>query len=122
MVQALRQWSPQARASLRFGQVLVWKDEASRLHLQHLDADTARKFSRLPPDPKARAYAIGLRQELKDELERLGSAHIQIGRSYSYADRLAPGTKRMLNVLKAMLDPDDVLNSGVLGLGFTRRN
>ncbi len=97
-----------------------WKDAISPLHLQHLDADTARKVARHARNPTARAYAIELRQEFKLELQRLGAAHLQVGRSYSYADRLVPGTRRMLNSLKAVLDPDDVLNSGVLGLGSAR--
>lgn len=93
-----------------------WKDSVSPLHLQHLDAESARRFATLPADPAARAFAIALRAELKATLDALGAAHLQIGRGYAYAERLDPAARRTLQALKRTLDPDGVMNPGVLGL------
>ena len=47
----------------------------------------------------------------------VGSAHIQVGRSYPLADALhGTTTWDVLNGFKDSLDPDNVVNPGVLGL------
>ena len=45
------------------------------------------------------------------------SHHHGVGRSKARALRLDPGAMRVLRELKAALDPDSILNPGVLGLG-----
>jgi hypothetical protein len=48
---------------------------------------------------------------------RIGGAHFQIGRRYSYADRLDPATRELLATVKQWVDPGNAMNPGALGIG-----
>jgi FAD/FMN-containing dehydrogenase len=63
-----------------------------------------------------------LRTELGDVLDREGASHLQLGRHYSYLQRLdAPGRALALG-MKRLLDPQDIMNPGVLQLWSTGVN
>lgn len=93
-----------------------WVDEVSEHHLRHLPEDEAKKFRSLKPNPEARAYAQKLRFELRDFFYDMGAVHVQLAKFYRYQDSLAPETKRLVQDVKDMLDPDRLLNRGNLGL------
>ena len=61
--------------------------------------------------------ALALRSEIISAARALGSAHLQIGRTYPLREALE-GTRtwNLLNELKRLLDPDNTINPGVLGL------
>ncbi|MEM6439061.1 MAG: FAD-linked oxidase C-terminal domain-containing protein, partial [Pseudomonadota bacterium] len=69
-----------------------------------------------PARPEARARAAEARAELIELFRRRGAGRLQIGRRYAYAEDLEPATLSALRALKRALDPDGVLNPGVLGL------
>lgn len=93
-----------------------WVDEVSAHHLRHLSSDEAKKFSKIPANHDARAYAQKLRFELRDFFHDLGAVHVQLAKFYRYQDALAPETSRLLSELKALLDPNRRLNRSNLGL------
>ena len=67
------------------------------------------------PNPQATELVNELRQQTLILFTELGAASNQIGRTYEYRQRLEPETRRLLDALKAELDPDSLMNPGVLG-------
>ncbi|MEO7386656.1 MAG: FAD-linked oxidase C-terminal domain-containing protein [Gammaproteobacteria bacterium] len=49
-----------------------------------------------------------------DLFDELGVASNQLGRTYRYYNNLAPETRALLEALKAALDPQGLMNPGVL--------
>ncbi|HPF27877.1 MAG: FAD-binding oxidoreductase [Steroidobacteraceae bacterium] len=88
-----------------------WRDEVSALHLDHLDAATAARFTDRAPDPAARRCVMELRQELIQLFESLGAAHVQLARAYRFDARLDPATQQLWRTLRAALDPEGRISS-----------
>ena len=57
-----------------------------------------------------------LRGEMIALFARHGAASNQIGRAYPWLDMAEPATRRLVDALKAGLDPRRLMNPGVLGL------
>ena len=93
-----------------------WTDEVSELHLRHLGAEEAKKFKDLPPNEEKRAFVKQLRKDLTQTFQDLGAVHVQLGKCYEFNSTLRPETRRLVEDVKAMLDPDGLLNPGNLGL------
>ena len=56
------------------------------------------------------------RTELVELFTRLGCAHVQIGRSYQWAQTREPVALAVLRAVKQTLDPQHLVNPGSLGL------
>ncbi len=93
-----------------------WADEVSELHLRHLGKDEADKFRGLKPNPEARAFAMKMRNDLRDFMFKLGALHVQLAKFYPYKDALEPESWRLVNELKDVLDPEHRFNPGNLGI------
>ena len=93
-----------------------WADEVSELHLRHLGADEASKFKSLPADEEKRIFVKQLRADLTQTFQDLGAVHVQLGKCYEFNSTLRPETRRLVEDVKQMLDPDGILNPGNLGL------
>lgn len=93
-----------------------WHDEVSELHLRHLDKESADRFRNKPANPEARAFAQKLRTGLRDRMFDLGAVHVQLAKFYRFEESLEPETWRLIRELKALFDPDGILNPGNLGL------
>jgi D-lactate dehydrogenase (cytochrome) len=91
-----------------------WRDEVSALHLDHLDAASAARFRDASPDPAARAFAIELREGLKECLAGCGAVHVQLAKAYAYRSRLSPAARDAWERVRAAFDPDGVMNPGNL--------
>ena len=62
--------------------------------------------------------AIGtLRSGLVDVFARLGCVHVQIGKTYPYKATREAATYRLLEAIKAAVDPRGLVNPGSLSLG-----
>ncbi|MEL6236382.1 MAG: hypothetical protein AAFR46_18450, partial [Pseudomonadota bacterium] len=96
---------------------LYWTDALSGFQRAYAAPSQVAPHRNAPPDPQRREAAFALRRKLIAAMAASGCAHLQIGRSYPYRDTLAPGMRGVLEALKAELDPDGILNPGVLGLG-----
>jgi FAD/FMN-containing dehydrogenase len=66
-----------------------------------------------PPAPQI----VELRAALAQALDAVGGVHLQVGRYYSYASRLQPPARELLQSIKRQLDPAGISNPGALGLG-----
>lgn len=62
-----------------------------------------------------------LRRDLALLWGAFGATHVQIGRLYNYAGALSSAALMMVKALKAAVDPRNLMNPGVLGLGGTER-
>lgn len=67
-------------------------------------------------DPAADAFVAAYRDAMLGLFASAGSAHLQIGRTYPYAPTRDPATLALLSAVKRHLDPDGLVNPGVLGL------
>lgn len=95
---------------------LFWPDALSPFHRGAAQPDQLERHAGRLDNPAARAAAKALRAELIDLLDGFGASHLQLGRSYRYADRLAPEALALARAVKAALDPKGLVNPGVLGL------
>ena len=91
-----------------------WRDEVSALQLDHLDAASAAKFAAFAPNPSARAFAIELREGLKQCLGEHGAVHVQLAKAYAWRSRLDPVAGATWDSVRAALDPGGLLNPGNL--------
>lgn len=97
--------------------VMVWPGPRTAFYERNLDRGKLRRFPDHPPSPEAARSVADLRDELVTLFSEIGGAHFQIGRRYSYVDRLEPPTRSLLEELKRAVDPHNRMNPGVLGLG-----
>jgi FAD/FMN-containing dehydrogenase len=93
-----------------------WPDEQWHVH-RHFIEDA--HFSKLPVHPRndeARALVQKLRQGVIDVFGKMGGIHFQIGRTYPLKDRSDPRGWKILEAVKAEVDPKGLMNPGALGL------
>lgn len=76
----------------------------------YADADAAANVD-------AEQLVSQVRKTMIDRLDAMGAVHTQLGRQYSYLPRLSAASGQLARDLKSLLDPDGLLNPGVLGLG-----
>ena len=94
--------------------MLYWRDQLDPLHLQYLSPRNRERFGAFSPNPAAREFVRVVRDGLRDIMDKHGAVHSQIGRYYRLNGSGIPDN--LLPRLKAALDPNCVINPGVLGL------
>lgn len=98
--------------------IIFWKTRLNAFRLSFVEDEAERaRLASLPDDPDATAAAVQLRHDMISRFRELGTMHIQIGKTYPYRQALGDGvTWEFLQGVKAMADPNGILNPGVLGL------
>lgn len=97
--------------------LLYFPDRAGAYRLEWAAPEDRVRYGNAPENAPARAYALQLRKGLIETARKVGSAHIQIGRSYPLAAALEGTTTwDVLHAVKDALDPLHRVNPGVLGL------
>ncbi|VCU70864.1 4-cresol dehydrogenase [hydroxylating] flavoprotein subunit [Pigmentiphaga humi] len=96
--------------------MLYWHDALTSLHEEYLNETNRARFAGRMDNQAARTLVKTVREELRDAMDAHGAVHAQIGRYFSYLDRLAPESADMMRQVKLLLDPERRLNPGVLGL------
>jgi len=97
--------------------VFNWHDSWLPLHHATVSAATKGRVAEPAPDPDARALVMRVRAELVELFASLGAQSNQIGRTYRYADILRPESRALLTGIKRIVDPENRVNPGALGLG-----
>ena len=97
--------------------VFLWPDALFALHEESVEAGYLKKLERRPANPAATALVGQARAGVVDIFTRHCGVHFQIGRTYPFAKTRRPETLALLRSIKAALDPDGIVNPGVLGLG-----
>ena len=97
--------------------ILYWHDAFSLLRQRFSSPEQVAHFGQQPPNITARAVVIDLRSRMIDLFRGLGAVHHQIGKLYPYREALV-GTSswELVNALKALLDPQHLMNPGALSL------
>jgi FAD/FMN-containing dehydrogenase len=94
--------------------MLYWRDQLDPFHMQYLSPRNRERFGGFSLNPAAREFVRGMRENLRDIMDKHGAVHSQIGRFYRLNNSSV--LQHLLPRLKAALDPDCALNPGVLGL------
>ncbi|MEM7501006.1 MAG: FAD-binding oxidoreductase [Pseudomonadota bacterium] len=102
-----------------FEPVFHWTDSWLPIHREAVDPSHLRRFNEPAANASARALVATLRKETIELFRHLGAASNQIGRAYPYYSALAPGPAALLTALKQHLDPQGLMNPGVLELAPT---
>jgi hypothetical protein len=81
-----------------------------------IEPDYLAKLPEQPDNPAATAAMRALRAGLTDLFMREGCVHVQIGKTYRFLESRDPVTRRVIERLKAAVDPGGRVNPGSLGL------
>ena len=96
--------------------MFLWPDALEALHRETVEPKVLARALPAPDAPAARAVVAALRADIIERTGALGAAHLQIGRTYPYAQHLTPATRSFATQLRRDLDPRGIMNPGVLGL------
>lgn len=99
-----------------FEAVFYWHDRWLPLHRQAVAPDTLARRVEPPANPAARTLVENLRGKTVALFREFRAASNQIGRTYPYLDALAAEPAALVRQVKAVLDPQGLMNPGVLGL------
>jgi len=97
-----------------FEPVFHWTDEWLPLHKHVPESSYLKRFAEPIPNPKASELVEVLRTKTVQMFAELGAASNQIGRTYPYYESMDSGAKRILDAIKANVDPEHHLNPGSL--------
>ena len=93
--------------------MFLWQGALNSLVLHTLASQGGNVPAHQQATPEAEAVVLDLRRQIIIAGDRLGAVHMQIGRTYPYADRLAPTAAGLLEALRQELDPDSVFNDAL---------
>ncbi|WP_394762681.1 FAD-binding oxidoreductase [Phenylobacterium sp.] len=95
--------------------LLSWDDPEHFLHDRVTETSDLEALEAIPARPAATDLAFELRKGFKAIFKRHGCVHVQIGRSYPWAETLDPATLRLVTAVKDTIDPGRLMNRGSLG-------
>jgi D-lactate dehydrogenase (cytochrome) len=95
---------------------IYWPGPRTAYHSAVIDPDYLAKLPAHGSAPEAAAFVERLRSDLIALYAKFNAAHFQLGRVYPYQERLSPAARTLVRAMKTALDPDGVMNPGVLGL------
>ena len=97
--------------------VFFWPEALNPLHRHAVEPAHLAKLKGFGANPDATALVHKLRGEIIVAFQALGAIHLQIARTYPLKASHDPALWQLLGALKRELDPDGLMNPGVLGLG-----
>jgi FAD/FMN-containing dehydrogenase len=95
--------------------VFHWDDEWLPIHRRAPEPSHLAKLREPAPNPAAREVVHRLRAEMLALFARHHAASNQIARTYPYLASMSPETRRVIEAIKAAVDPTRALNPGALG-------
>jgi len=104
------------RGAVLFEPVFYWKDSLTDFHHRTRPEALGPLQETHADNPVARELVETLKSELVSLFAEHGAAHLQIGKLYPYMRDRQAGNAALLRQLKSLLDPDDIINPGALGL------
>lgn len=95
---------------------VYWPDSHTEFHRRNVEADHLVRIGCPGENLPARAVAQALKRNIADTMRSHGAAHFQIGKFYTYREGRDPAALALLAAIKRHLDPQGLINPGVLGL------
>jgi FAD/FMN-containing dehydrogenase len=95
---------------------LYWPGERTSFHERVMDEAHLRRLPKGSDNPEASALVACLKEEIADLLHESGATSFQIGKFYRYRKGRDPGAWALLSAIKRQVDPQGMINPGVLGL------
>ena len=96
--------------------VFFWPDAMTEIHRDTVEPGVLKKLPGFDENPEARRAVALIRQELLAFFRDMGAAHLQVGKAYLYKEGLKSPSWELVRQLKSILDPDNRINPGALGL------
>jgi len=96
--------------------MLYWPDAREAYHERMIAPAHLKRLPVLPPNKAAEAAMRRLREDLTRFWMEQGCVHLQIGKTYRYLESRQPSFRTLLEQIKAVLDPNGLMNPGSLGL------
>jgi D-lactate dehydrogenase (cytochrome) len=93
-----------------------WPDERTVYHEQTLDPDYLGTLPRHPPNEDGRELVENLKKAAIDLFGEFGAVHFQIGKAYPHVGNRDTLDLNLLRAIKNEVDPNKLMNPGVLGL------
>lgn len=95
--------------------VYFWPNGWRPIHESVVEPAHLARLQQREPNPESTALVLSLRTAVIEIFARHGCGFFQIGRTYPYRDSRDDLSKKLLDAVKQVMDPDGVLNPGVLG-------
>jgi D-lactate dehydrogenase (cytochrome) len=97
--------------------IIYWPDRLNPLRMSILDADQKETLGKIPENIAARQTALKMRRAMHTIFREFDGAHFGIGKYYPYPQaHQGNETWQLLGEIKGILDPDDLMNPGALGI------
>jgi hypothetical protein len=96
--------------------MLYWPGARELYHERMIEPASLAKLDASAPNPAAADAMARLRSDLTNFWMVQGCAHFQIGKTYRFLESRQEPVRRLLNDLKAVVDPRRLMNPGALGL------
>ena len=96
--------------------VFYWDDELNITQERLMPEGFAATLPKFEANAEGRSLVDTMKHGLVDIFQRHGAAHLQIGKFYPYMRGRDPTSAELMRNLKKLLDPQNCLNPGSLGL------
>lgn len=96
--------------------VFFWPDLADEIQKVSVEPAFYAKVKHLDENLEARAVVNTIREEISELFCEIGAVHLQVGKSYHYADGIKPESLSVMQGIKQVVDPNGRMNPGCLGL------
>jgi len=95
--------------------VFFWPDALNPLHKHSLEPEHLARINQFDAVPEAWDAVYKIKSEVIDVLSTQGASHLQLGKAYHYRPALKAPAEGLISGIKSILDPDKIMNPGVLG-------
>ena len=93
-----------------------WMDEITPLHAKSVGEATVAPWLNRPANTATRQAVVELRRRTQEFYASLGGVSWQVAGDYPFREIINPDTYAMLEAIKGALDPQRLMNPGMLGL------
>jgi len=94
----------------------LWNDAQSIYHKRVYPNALLPGVPTHPDNPEGRKLIKEIKGRLSELCVQNGASHFQIGKDYPYLETRKPEVRKFVMDIKALLDPDNLMNPGALGL------
>ena len=96
--------------------VWFWPDARLKMYGEVMTQEHLEKLPVYDADEEGRAIVKAMRDELTQVFAGMGAVSMQLGKFYRYDQSRKPEAWDMLKKIKAMVDPNGLMNPGALKL------